>query len=42
MSSGMNSLAANLLEDFLQPMCKKWRGGEMSERQRTFFAKIFG
>ena len=42
MSSGMNSLAANLLEDFLQPMCSRWRGGEMSERQRTLFAKIFG
>ena len=42
MSSGMNSLAANLLEDFLQPMYRRWRGGELSERQRTFFAKVFG
>ena len=40
-SSGLNSLAAVVLEDFMKPLCA-YRNRELQEMQATFYSKLLG
>ena len=41
MSSGLNSLAAVVLEDFIKPWCR-YKKKELSEMHATFYSKLLG
>ena len=40
-SSGLNSLAAVVLEDFIKPWCR-YKKKELSEMHATFYSKLLG